>query len=177
MNKRPVSPLHYLYEKRFVLVRAMFYLWLLLVVYWLYALWGIECSEVKCLKIAYKLKEGDEEGISARSALAFILWVLTSGVFVAGVVFFIFKFAYNCIMDTIKGVVPSKTQDFVIPIILIVLLLPCFAYKMEIKSAYRTLSSQASEIITMALGFEVKLKQAEGAKSRDSVLDDAHDQK
>ncbi|WP_420265062.1 hypothetical protein [Candidatus Magnetominusculus dajiuhuensis] len=168
MYKQPVSPLQYLYENRFVLVRAMFFIWLLFAIYWLYSLWGIECAEIKCLKFAYKLKEGDEEGISARSALAFILWVFTSGIFVAGAVIFILKFLYNCVMDMIKGVVSRKTQDFVVPIVLMVSLWPCFAYRMEIKSAYRTLSSQASEIVTMALGYNLKLERGktQGTKSR-----------
>ncbi|KWT95118.1 hypothetical protein ASN18_0046 [Candidatus Magnetominusculus xianensis] len=175
MNRRSDSPLQYLYENRFLLVRALFYLWLILAFYWLYCLWGIECVEIKSLKFAHKLREGDEEGISARSALAFILWALTSGIFLTGVVIFIVKFAYNCIMDTIKGVVPRKTQDFVVPIILVVLLWPCFVYKVEIKSAYRTLSLQAAEIVTMALGYEVKLKRSDSIKMRDSAFSGAEE--
>ncbi|MCG6551088.1 MAG: hypothetical protein L7F77_02075 [Candidatus Magnetominusculus sp. LBB02] len=174
---KPFNPLHYLYERRFVLVRSMFYVWLLLAGYWLYCLWGVDCAEVECLKFVHKLRQGDEQGISARSALSFILWALTSGIFVAGIVVFILKFAYNCVMDTIKGIVPHKTQDFVIPTVLIVLLWPCFAHKVEIKSAYRTIRSQASEIVTMALGYEVALHRAktQTVKSQNSVLDDANE--
>jgi hypothetical protein len=171
MGKWPYSPLQYLYENRFVLARAMFFMWSITAVYWLYSFRGVECDDIKWLKFACKLREGDEEGISARSAAAFILWALTSGILAVGVILFVLKFAYNCVMDTIKGVMPQKTHEFVIPIVLMLSLWPCFTYRIEIKSAYRTLSSQASEIFTMALGYEVNLRQSEAQGARLRTLD------
>ncbi|MBF0319177.1 MAG: hypothetical protein HQL01_05165 [Nitrospirae bacterium] len=169
MVKRPWSLLQYLYENRFILARAIFFIWILLAMYWLYSFRGVDCADIKFLNFAYKLRESDDEGLSARSALAFILWVATSGIFAAFLVIYILKFAYNCIMDMIKGVTPKKTHEFVVPIILMVLLWPCFAYRMEIKSVYRTLSTQASEITAMALGFEVKLKQSESQNANQNT--------
>ncbi|MBF0516901.1 MAG: hypothetical protein HQK97_07250 [Nitrospirae bacterium] len=172
MYRRPISPLTYIYDYRFLLVRVLFYVWLVVALFWLYSLLGVESVEIKSLRFAHKLREGDEEAISARSALAFILWALTSGVFFAGIVIFVVKFAYNCIMDTIKGIMPRKTWDFVVPIILLVSLWPCFSYKVQIKSVYWTLCLQANEIVQMALGYEVRLKscKTQGIKLRDSAF-------
>ncbi|MBF0519858.1 MAG: hypothetical protein HQK92_09055 [Nitrospirae bacterium] len=158
------------YENRFRIGEALFFLWLICIIYWIFRFPDIAAHPFEKFTIVDKLKDADDEGLTARAALTFIFWFATSGMFVVAAVIYALAFIRNVIFDLTKGAVPNKYHHLIAPAFLLVSLWPCFNYQEEVKSAILTVKTQGKEIVTMAMGFDVKL-------TRKSPIDEASSDK
>ncbi|MEO5358167.1 MAG: hypothetical protein H7844_12845 [Nitrospirae bacterium YQR-1] len=149
----------WIYDNRFKIGEVLFFVWLLSIIYWASRFPDIEAQPMNKFIIVDKIKDADDEGLTARAALTFIFWLATSGIFLAAAVLYAFAFIRNVIVDLTKGAVSHKYHHLVAPALLIVSLWPCFSYQQELKSAALTFKMQGKEIVTMAMGFDIKLKR------------------
>ncbi|QWR77822.1 hypothetical protein [Candidatus Magnetomonas plexicatena] len=149
----------HVYEHRFRIGEALFFLWLICIIYWLFRFPDIVAHPFEKFTVIDKIKDADDEGLTARAALTFIFWFATSGIFVVAAVIYALAFIRNIIFDLTKGAVPNKYHHLIAPALLLLSLWPCFNYQQEVKSAILTVRAQGIEIVSMAMGFDIKLKR------------------
>ncbi|MBF0344173.1 MAG: hypothetical protein HQL06_08075 [Nitrospirae bacterium] len=149
----------------------------MLAIYWFYQFYAITPAPLKATGLVAKIfQENDDSGINGRSALAFILWTGTSGIFVAGFIVYVFKFIYNIAIGLVQEAIPKKLHHFITPVVFLIAMWPCFRYQREIKTVYNTLCREGSDIVRLAKGFDIKL-EIKNKQSASEEFNNEHNKK
>ncbi len=136
-----------IFKYRYQISEIIFILWLALIGYWLYSFTTIEAEPMEDMYFLSEVfTESEDEWLNSTSSLVFLFWSVTTGVFVIGFVIFILKFAYNIVTDMARGSIPRGWHHLITPFVLLICLLPLFAYQSEIKSACLSFYDQGSVI-------------------------------
>lgn len=122
---------------------------LLLAVNWLYRWPAIE--QVPAGGIGFLLPTVLHNGqVDVRSALTWVFFGLTTGLFLLAIFIWLLLFVYNALVGHLQDFVPRKWHPLVSTAVLYALLVPCYLFQPEIKSNVVTVHRQVSYIVSAA---------------------------